>query len=140
MPQKKVAIVYYDREMGKGNSCGGSSTGMHLNAPRKRDSGLLNKMKDHGYRVDPLPQREEELIDWMIARGRLVGVWAPGELDQMVRTGSPVLIPAAQYEPMAASTSARNATQAARRALGPCAGAIHGLGAQGREIPGRSAH
>lgn len=97
LPQKKVAIIYYDREMGKGELMRGSSTGMHLNAPRSL-IGVLNKMQAHGYRIDPLPQREEELIDWMIARGRLVGVWAPGELDKLVRTGSPVLIPSQQYE------------------------------------------
>ncbi|QOV92069.1 cobaltochelatase subunit CobN [Humisphaera borealis] len=94
---KKVAIVYYDREMGKGELMRGSSTGMHMNAPRSVVS-VLDRMKLAGYTITPTPRNEEELLGWMMDRGRLVGVWAPGELDKLVRTGSPVLIPAEEYE------------------------------------------
>lgn len=95
--QKKVAIVYYDREMGKGELMRGSATGMHMNGPRSL-LNVLASMRKHGYAVDPFPKHEDELLSWMIARGRLVGVWAPRELDRMAREGSPALIPAEQYE------------------------------------------
>jgi cobaltochelatase CobN len=68
----------------------GSSTGMHLNGPRSL-LNVLTAMKEHGYRIDPLPRYEDELLQWMIARGRQVGVWAPGELNRLVQEGSPVL-------------------------------------------------
>lgn len=95
-PLKKIAIVYYDREMGKGELMRGSSTGMHLNGPRSL-LNVLTAMKEHGYRIDPLPRYEDELLQWMIARGRQVGVWAPGELNRLVQEGSPVLVPADEY-------------------------------------------
>lgn len=93
---KKIAIVYYDREMGKGELMRGSSTGMHLNGPRSL-LNVLSAMKEHGYKIDPLPRYEDELLQWMIARGRQVGVWAPGELNRLVQEGSPVLVPADEY-------------------------------------------
>ena len=95
--KKKVAIIYYDREMGKGELMRGSATGMHLNAPRSL-LAVLGKMKRHGYRVDPLPRHEDEMLRWMIERGRQVGVWAPAELDRLARHGSPVLVPVDEYE------------------------------------------
>lgn len=94
--EKKVAIVYYDREMGKGELMRGSSTGMHMNGPRSL-LGVLAAMRDRGYTIDPLPTYEEELLGMMMSRGRQVGVWAPGDLDRLVREGNPVLVPAEQY-------------------------------------------
>jgi len=94
--RKKVAVIYYDREMGKGELMRGSSTGMHLNAPRSLIN-VLEAMSRHGYDVEPVPRHEDELLGWMMERGRQVGVWAPAELDRLVRTGSPVLVPEAQY-------------------------------------------
>lgn len=95
--QKKVAIVYYDREMGKGELMRGSSTGMHMNAPRSV-LAVLAKMKEKGYALRNVPETEDALMAALMERGRLVGVWAPGELDKLVRTGSPVLIPEQQYK------------------------------------------
>ena len=94
--QKKVAIVYYDREMGKGELMRGSATGMHLNGPRSL-LNVLASMQHHGYSIRPIPRFEDELLGWMMARGRQIGVWAPAELDRLVAQGSPVLISAEQY-------------------------------------------
>ncbi|MFO0941099.1 MAG: cobaltochelatase subunit CobN, partial [Pirellulales bacterium] len=94
--QKRIAVVYYDREMGKGELMRGSSTGMHMNAPRSL-LNVLEKMKLHGYKIDPLPKFEDELLGWMMERGRQIGIWAPAELDNMVKHGSPALIPTDQY-------------------------------------------
>lgn len=93
---KKVAVVYYDREMGKGELMRGSSTGMHMNGPRSL-LNVLSKMKESGYAIEPLPRYEDELLQWMMSRGRQVGVWAPGELNRLVREGDPVLVPAEEY-------------------------------------------
>lgn len=94
--EKKIAMIYYDREMGKGELMRGSSTGMHMNGPRSMVA-VLKKMKDHGYQIDPLPAQEEELLTWMIERGRQIGVWAPAELDRLARRGAPALVPAETY-------------------------------------------
>ena len=95
--EKKVAIIYYDREMGKGELMRGSSTGMHMNGPRSL-LRVLTKMQEHGYAIRPLPQHEDELLSWMTDRGRLIGVWAPAELDRLARRGAPLLIPAEKYQ------------------------------------------
>ncbi|MCC7086308.1 MAG: cobaltochelatase subunit CobN [Pirellulales bacterium] len=96
-PEKKVAIIYYDREMGKGELMRGSATGMHMNGPRSL-LNVLAAMQQQGYAMKRVPKFEDELLQSMIERGRLIGVWAPADLDRLVRTGSPVLIPAEQYQ------------------------------------------
>lgn len=96
VPEKKLAVIYYDREMGKGELMRGSSTGMHMNAPRSLVN-VLNAMQQHGYAVNPVPKHDDELLGWMMERGRQIGVWAPAELDRMVRHGSPALVPEDQY-------------------------------------------
>lgn len=94
--QKKLAVIYYDREMGKGELMRGSSTGMHMNAPRSLVN-VLNAIARHGYAVSPIPSHDDQLLEWMMERGRQIGVWAPAELDRLVRSGSPVLVPENQY-------------------------------------------
>ncbi len=94
--EKRIAIIYYDREMGKGELMRGSSTGMHMNGPRSLLK-VLEGMQNHGYQIDPIPKFEDELLEWMMVRGRQIGVWAPAELDRLVRHGSPALIPASKY-------------------------------------------
>lgn len=94
--QKKIAVIYYDREMGKGELMRGSSTGMHLNAPRSLVN-VLKAMARHGYSVDPIPRHDDELLEWMMDRGRQIGVWAPAELDRLARHGAPALVPESQY-------------------------------------------
>ncbi len=94
--EKHVAIVYYDREMGKGELMRGSASGMFLNAPRSLMK-VLARMKEAGYAISPMPSNEDELLSWMQDRGRIVGVWAPEELARIVREGNPVLVPPTTY-------------------------------------------
>jgi cobaltochelatase CobN len=94
--EKRVAIVYYDRELGKSELMRGSTTGMFLHAPKSLVA-LLRKMKLAGYGLAPLPANEDELIHWMMDRGRQIGVWAPGVLDHLARSGDAVLVPAETY-------------------------------------------
>lgn len=94
--EKKVAFLYWDREMGKSELMRGSATGMFLNAPRSLVD-VLKRMKDAGYRVDPLPKDEDELLAPMLDHGRQIGVYAPGELDRLARSGKAVLVPVESY-------------------------------------------
>lgn len=94
--EKRIAVIYYDREMGKGELMRGSATGMHMNAPRSLVS-VLHRMRDDGYSMKSVPENEKELLEALIDRGRLIGVWAPQELDRVVRHGSPVLVPSDVY-------------------------------------------
>ena len=94
--EKKIAVVYWDREMGKGELMRGSATGMFLNAPRSI-LNVLAAMKSAGYAIDPMPRSEDELLDWMKDHGRQIGVWLPGELDRLARSGSAVLVPVDRY-------------------------------------------
>ena len=91
-----MAIVYYDREMGQSELMRGSTTGMFLHAPKSLVA-VLRKMKAAGYAIDPLPSNEDELIHWMMDRGRQIGVWAPGVLDRLARSGAAVLVPVETY-------------------------------------------
>ncbi|OGV63861.1 MAG: cobalamin biosynthesis protein CobN, partial [Lentisphaerae bacterium RIFOXYA12_FULL_48_11] len=93
---KRVVIIYYDRELGKNELMRGTATGMFLNSPRSLVK-LLQRMKAEGYNISPCPTDENELIRWMMDRGRQVGVWAPEELDRLVRQGRPVLVSTTNY-------------------------------------------
>ncbi|HID30832.1 MAG TPA: cobaltochelatase subunit CobN, partial [Desulfobacterales bacterium] len=94
--EKKIAFIYYDREMGKAELMRGTATGMFMNAPRSMVN-VLKKMKEVGYQINPLPTDEDELIGWLQERGRQVGLWAPGVLDKLARSGEAVLVPAEIY-------------------------------------------
>ncbi len=93
---KKVAIFYWDREMGKSELMRGSATGMHLNGPKSLVA-VLKAMKLAGYKVDPLPKNKEELVAWMMDRGRQIGVWAPEVLERLARSGKAMLVPLERY-------------------------------------------
>jgi len=94
---KKIAFVYYDREMGKAELMRGSATGMFMNGPRSLVN-VLGRMQKAGYSMSRVPEDEDELVDWMMDRGRQIGIWAPGVLDQLARSGDAVLIPAETYQ------------------------------------------
>ena len=94
--EKRVAFVYWDREMGKAELMRGSATGMFMNGPRSL-LRVLRSMQDAGYHVDPLPEDERELVQWMQERGRQIGLWAPETLDALAQSGEAVMIPAARY-------------------------------------------
>ncbi|MEZ6045253.1 MAG: cobaltochelatase subunit CobN [Planctomycetaceae bacterium] len=95
--EKKIAIFYYNREMGKAELMRGSATGMFMNGPRSL-VGVLQRMKESGYTLNPLPADEDELVSWMQKQGQQIGLWAPGNLDRLARSGDAVLIPAETYQ------------------------------------------
>ncbi len=93
---KKVAVIYYDREAGKGELMRGSATGMFLNAPRSLIK-LLRRLRDSGYRIDDPPADEYALLDRLQDHGRLIGPWNRELLDPLARSGKAALIPVDQY-------------------------------------------
>jgi cobaltochelatase CobN len=93
---KRVAFIYYDREMGQAELMRGSASGMFMNAPRSMVN-VLKGMKKGGYSLAPVPESEDQLLVWMMDHGRQIGVWAPGVLDRLARGGECVLIPTEQY-------------------------------------------
>ncbi len=93
---KRIAIIYWDREMGKAELMRGSATGMFMNGPRSLVK-VLKRMKEAGYELEEVPADEDELVEWMMDHGRQIGVWAPGVLDRLARSGQAALVPAELY-------------------------------------------
>ncbi len=94
--QKKVAIIYYDRSMGKSELMRGTASGMFLNAPRSL-MRVLKRMGEEGYALVRPPETEDDLLARLKDHGRQVGVWAPDVLNQVAASGQAVLVPAETY-------------------------------------------
>lgn len=79
---KKVAILYYNHSQGKQNIAAA-----YLNVFRSLQT-ILARMQAEGYRVDK-PERlsEEQIQQLVLASGRNIGSWAPGELDNLLASG-----------------------------------------------------
>lgn len=94
---KRIAFIYYDREMGKAELMRGSATGMFMNAPRSMVN-ILSEMQSRGYQLNRVPDNEAQLLAWMTEYGRQISVWAPGVLDRMARSGQAALVPTSVYK------------------------------------------
>lgn len=94
--RKKIAFIYYDRELGQNELMRGSATGMFLNAPRSMVK-VLRRLKDEGYGLTAVPEDEDELIAWLLERGRQYGLWNADELARLARSGHAVLVPEKTY-------------------------------------------
>lgn len=94
--QKRIAFLYYDRELGQNELMRGSATGMFLNAPRSMIK-VLQRMKAEGYALNAVPNDEDELIGWLLERGRQYGLWNADELDRLARSGQAILVPEKTY-------------------------------------------
>lgn len=87
--EKKVALIYYNYGGGKDGI-----SASYLNVERSI-AEILKSLKKEGYTVkESLPS--EELLEKMLASGRNVGSWAPGELEALVQNGA-ITIPVEQY-------------------------------------------
>ena len=116
--QKKVALVYYDCDLGKSELMRGTATGMFMNGPRSM-VGVLKRLQREGYGIAPVPADENELLAWLMDRGRQIGVWAPGVLDHLARGGNAVLIPAETYRAWFESKVPEKQRQAVIQRWGP---------------------
>lgn len=95
--EKKVAIVFLTAGMGLSELMRGSPTGMYLDGPASVMK-FLPEMKRRGYTLDNLPADTEGLMKLLRERAHNVGPWNPQQLEDLVKTGDPVLIPADQYQ------------------------------------------
>ncbi|MEW6618124.1 MAG: cobaltochelatase subunit CobN [bacterium] len=90
---KRIAIIYYNYPPGKQNV--GAS---YLNVLPESLWEILQRMKIEGYDFGTGEIKKEMLFNDILTYGRNIGNWAPGELDRLVRTGKPVLIPMNLYK------------------------------------------
>ncbi len=95
--EKKVAIIYFHKYLGKADIGRPAAEMSRYLDPHESLVTLLKAMGQAGYRVSPMPGSSEELLGWMKRRGRNIPSWAPGEMDELLREGDPVLIPEKRY-------------------------------------------
>lgn len=118
--EKKLAVVYYNKYLGRSDVGRGSATGAFLDGPESLFQ-LLVALKARGYTFTKFPKDTAELLEWMKRDGRNVGAWAGGDLATLVRDGKPVLIPAARYEKWFARLGDANRAMVTK-AYGPAPG------------------
>lgn len=94
---KRLAIIYYNKYLGRSDVARGSPTGAFMNGPRSL-LATLQALQQRGYTVKDMPVDEDALIARMMAEGRNLGVWAQGEIEALVRDHDPILIPLATYQ------------------------------------------
>ena len=92
---KKVVVTHKNDEVGKAGL--GTCMEMYLDVPASIGA-VLHRMQERGYDVgdEPLPD-VSNITKSMVEKGRNIGNWAPGELDTLVETGDPMLIPEGRY-------------------------------------------
>ncbi len=91
--EKKIGIVFYDRDIDKAGLMRGSSN--ELNAPRSMIN-LLKALNKRNYNTGILPT-ESQMLAAMQDHGRQMGVWEKGTLDKLARSGKAVLVPVDKY-------------------------------------------
>jgi cobaltochelatase CobN len=94
---KKVAIIYYNKSLGKDDVMRGSPTGAFLDGPESLFR-FLPRLKSEGYDINNLPSSTKELLEWSMKRGKNIGPWAQGDLEALADQPGAVLVPLNQYE------------------------------------------
>jgi len=95
--EKRVALIYYNKGLGKDDLMRGSPTGAFLDGPESLVR-FLPRLQQRGFTVTKLPKDVDELVGWMRKDGHLLAPWMQGELEALVDSGSPVLIPLSRYQ------------------------------------------
>lgn len=90
---KNVALIYYSYPPGKENI--GAS---YLNVLPQTLVQMLNRLKDDGYDLDGRAIDPDTIYNEVIGWGRLLGNYAQGEMEKLVATGKPVMIPINEYK------------------------------------------
>ena len=89
---KKIAIMIWNHTPGKQNI--GAT---YLNVFRSLQE-IVKRLRDEGYHIDGAVTSEEEIKDLILKTGRNIGSWAPGELDDLIRTQKVIRLPVSQYQ------------------------------------------
>ncbi|RME86639.1 MAG: cobaltochelatase subunit CobN, partial [Planctomycetota bacterium] len=95
--EKRIAVIYYNKYLGKSDILRGSPTGAYLDGPKSL-LRLLRTMKKSGYTIPFVPKNEKELLSILMKKGRNIAPWAQGELRELVLKGNPALIPLSLYQ------------------------------------------
>ncbi|WP_245695137.1 cobaltochelatase subunit CobN [Desulforhopalus singaporensis] len=96
--RKKIAIIYYNHSQGKQNIAAA-----YLNVFRSLQV-ILDRMRQEGYAVDSFADlSEKKLQDMILASGRNIGSWAPGELDVLLASGGVETVSLTEYKQWFAS-------------------------------------
>ncbi len=120
---KHIAIIYYSKSLGRADVGRGSPSGAYLNGPKSL-MRVLSSMRQHGYNVEAMPKDEDELLQRMKQYGRNIPTWAPQELQSLVSTGDPVLIPLDTYAKWFSEKLSRENQAQVRKAFGPPPGKL----------------
>lgn len=91
--EKKIALIYYSYPPGKENI--GAS---YLNVLPNSIVSIMNRMHKEGYNTGGNPIDSTTIFNKIMDSGRNIGTWAPAELDKLVETGDPVLVPMDIYK------------------------------------------
>jgi cobaltochelatase CobN len=94
--EKKIAVIYYNKNLGQDDFMRGSPTGAFLDGPESLVR-FLPEMEKAGYGVENRPVTSADLIDRIRLGGRNLGPWAQGDLERQADRGDPVLIPLETY-------------------------------------------
>ena len=90
--EKRLAVLYYNHNPGK-QDIGASYLNLFSSL-----TNLLKALRQRGYDVGPADLESSALKQAITKFGRNVGTWAPGELEEIVRSKDVVLIPVKEYE------------------------------------------
>ncbi len=90
---KRVAIIYYNYPPGKQNI--GAS---YLNVLPESLYEILQRLKKEGFDLGNREISKDELFEEIMNYGRNIGNWAWGELERLVKSGRPVMIPIEKYK------------------------------------------
>jgi cobaltochelatase CobN len=131
--RKKLAIVYYNKSLGKGDLMRGSPTGAFLDGPESLIR-TLPRLQARGYALDHVPQTAEALIERIRDGARNVAPWAAADLDDMVAKGNPVLLPVSTYLKWFNSRLTPAGRQAVIKAFGPPPGKFMTVERGGRKF------
>ncbi|RBP47612.1 cobaltochelatase CobN subunit [Roseimicrobium gellanilyticum] len=96
-PEKKIAIIYYNKGLGQDDLMRGSPTGAFLDGPESLVR-FLPRLQKAGYAMENLPATAAELIETLKKKGRNIGPWAQGDLEKLADEGEPSLIPLRAYQ------------------------------------------
>lgn len=121
--EKKVAIIYYNKGLGKDDLMRGSPTGGFLDGPESL-LRFLPRLQAAGYALTNAPSSVDSLVQRMRSEGHNLGPWMQGELESMVDTGAPLLIPVSMYQKWFESKLSTTNQQAVIKAFGAPPGKI----------------
>ncbi|MCC6600938.1 MAG: cobaltochelatase subunit CobN [Crocinitomicaceae bacterium] len=94
---KKVALVYFHKYLGKADiGRPGEEMNRYINVPKSIYQSL-NILQQQGYSVGSLPPTEKDLENLLREKGRNIPEWLGNEMDNFVKSASPILIPIEKY-------------------------------------------